>query len=150
MSPKARVILLDPERGSMPLDTGEDSIMVMYGVGESEAASPPETISVGYHEDWDEMIYIDSGEGYFIHGEGPETMMKTPWKGPCLLWMAAKTYHRVVTTSPGKRRSILTYTRAGAVVPRFQDAVKQGAKSLTVVFKGLPEGKPERAEPSPT
>ncbi len=125
----------------MPIDTGDDSIMVMYGYGESWDRSPV-NVEVHNHEGVDETIYMDSGEGYFLHGETPETMVKTPWKGPCILFMPAKVFHRVVTTSAGKRRSILTYTSANATVPTF-DKARNGDQRFTVVLDELKVGRPE-------
>ena len=145
MASRAKVILLNNEKGSMPIDTGEDSIMVMYSYGESWNRNP-ETVRVHNHEDVDETIYVESGEGWFLHGESPETMMKTPWKGPCILFMPAKIYHRVVTTSAGKRRSVLTYTKAGAVIPVFENA-RVSDKAFDVVLRDLKEGEPEAAKP---
>lgn len=140
---KARTILLDPKNGSMPIDTGEDSIMVMYGYGKSWGLKPVD-VEVHNHEGVDETIYIESGAGYFLHGTAPKTMVKTPWRGPCILFMPAKMYHRVVTTSPGKRKSILTYTRAGAVVPAF-DKARVGDRKFTVTLERLKEGTPDSA-----
>ena len=145
MASKAKVILLDVDKGSMPVDTGEDSIMVMYGYGESWDRNP-QIVQVHCHRDVDETIYIESGEGWFLHGDSPKTMTKTPWQGPCILWMPAKVYHRVVITSAGKRHSVLTYTRADAVIPVFEKA-RVDDKSFDVELRDLKEGVSERAQP---
>ena len=145
MASRAGVILLDTDKSSMPMDTGVDGIMVMYGYGESWDRNP-KTVQAHCHQDVDEMIYIESGEGWFLHGDGPGSMKKTPWKGPCILWMPAKAYHRVVTTSAGKNRSVLTYTKSGAVIPVFEKA-RVGDESFDVVLGELKEGKAERSQP---
>jgi hypothetical protein len=138
MASTARVISFErmqPGRQVL-LDSGEDSIFLWYSYGESWDRSP-RTVKVHKHEDVDETIVIFEGEGYYLHGATLEDVVKTPWKGPCMLWMPAGEYHRVVTTSEGSRESILVYTPTRTYLDPFEKTIKR-AISGEVDFDSLP------------
>ena len=124
--------------GGKLFDTGEDSIFVMHGRGPSWDTDP-ETVPVHMHDEVDELIIIiDEREGYYLHGKTPETMVKSRFKGPCILYLPAREYHRIVTTSEGEFESFLTYSPAGTVLDRF-DAIFSRAVHAEVTMASLPE-----------
>src|ERR1051326_7491520 len=107
MTGQARVVPFERESlGRVHLmDTGEDSIFCWYSFGESWDRSPV-NVPVHMHDDVDETIVLLSSEGYYLHGPTPEEVVKTPFKAPCLLYLPAGEYHRIVTTSPGAHEAI--------------------------------------------
>jgi hypothetical protein len=136
---KARVIPLDPTKTGITraIDTGEDSIFLWYSRGESWDRAPV-MVDVGMHDDVDETIVMLGGEGYFLHGTTKETIVKSPWKAPCVLYMGAGVYHRIVVTNEGINTSVLMYTKAGAILEPF-DKIIARQKTLKVDFPKLKE-----------
>jgi hypothetical protein len=118
------------------MDTGQDSIFVWYSYVEPWDRAPT-TVAVHRHEDVDETIVAFEGEGYYLHGPTPETVVQTPWQGPCLIWMPAGEYHRIVTTVPGAREAILMYSPAGARIDPFEQTIGRVVRG-EVRFEGLP------------
>ena len=73
----------------------------MHGRGPSCDRDPDE-VPVHMHSDVDEMIILlDEQEGFYLHGTTPGSMVKSTFKGPCVLMLPAGEYHRIVTTSAG-------------------------------------------------
>jgi hypothetical protein len=126
------------------MDTGQDSIFLWYSCGESWDRAPA-TVHVHKHDDVDETIIQFDGEGYYLHGPTAEEMVKTPWRGPCLLWMPAGEYHRVVTTSAGAHEAVLIYTPARAYIDPFEQTIKRAISGGEVEFASLPVAPLERA-----
>jgi hypothetical protein len=123
------------------VDTGDDSIMVWYTSGEAKPGIPePETVAVHKHEDVDETIIMLTGEGYYLHGPTTDVMVKTPWKAPCLIWMPAGDFHRIVTTTTGNgpSESFLFYTPARSYIDRFDRTFKRAILGGEVAFPALP------------
>jgi hypothetical protein len=104
------------------IDSGDDSVFLFYGYDEPWDRAPT-TVAVHKHDDVDETIVVFGGEGYYLHGRTPETVVRTPWKGPCLIWMPAGQYHRIVTTVEGFKEAILIYSPAGTRIDRFERAI---------------------------
>jgi hypothetical protein len=119
------------------MDTGRDSIFLWYSCGESWDRNPA-TVEVHKHDDVDETIILFEGEGYYLHGPTPDEMVKTPWKAPCLLWMPAGEYHRIVTTSEGATESILIYTPTRTYIDPFEQTIKRATFGGEVEFATLP------------
>lgn len=125
MTGRARYIKLDRQMvGPVNVvDTGEDSIYLMHGNGPSWDRDPDE-VPVHMHVEVDEMIVmLDHQEGYYLHGKSPESMVKSPFKAPCVLMLPAGEYHRIVTTSEGQGESLLTYTAANSTLETFDDEI---------------------------
>ena len=140
MPGKARIVPFERKLvgRAMLMDTGEDSIFCWYSFGESWDRSPV-TVPVHMHDDVDETIVILDSEGYYLHGPTPEEIVKSPFKGPCLLYLPAGEYHRIVTTSEGKHESILIYTKVGSIVDQFEQVIKRAHGNVSVDFARLPE-----------
>ena len=138
MASSARVIpfeRMQPGRQVL-LDSGEDSIFLWYSFDESWDRTP-RTVAVHKHDDVDETIILFEGEGFYLHGPTLEEVVKSPWKGPCMLWMPAGEYHRVVTTSAGHKEAILIYTPTRTYIDPFDKTI-QRAVSGEVDFDHLP------------
>jgi hypothetical protein len=60
-------------------------------------------------------------------------------KGPCLLYLPAGEYHRIVTTSAGSHEAVLIYTQAGSVIDRFDEVIGRAHGGVSVEFARLPE-----------
>ncbi len=129
----------------MLMDSGEDSLFIWYSYGESWDRSPV-TVDVHMHPEEDEGIVIFEGEGYFLHGPTPETVVKSPFKGPCFLFMPANIYHRVVITSEGSRESVLTYSKNGSIIRPFEKAIASAKRAKVVLadLKEVPLTEPSR------
>ena len=113
----------------LPLDTGSDSLFIM-------AAPPPplgapadvvaavderEFVDVHRHPDVDEYIIRSSGSGFLLNGPQPETIVLTPFRGPCVIVMPAGAFHRIVQVEDGDASpSILIYADRRAVVDRYE------------------------------
>lgn len=119
------------------IDTGKDSVFMWYSFGESWNRAP-ETVKVHKHDDVDETIILLDGEGYYLHGPTIEEVVKTPWKAPCVIWMPAGDYHRIVTTSEGAKESILMYTAARTYIDPFDITSKRAIIGGDVAFAELP------------
>jgi hypothetical protein len=91
------------------------------------------------HDDVDETIVVFDGEGYYLHGPTPEEIVKTPFKGPCLLYLPTGEYHRIVTTSDGIHEAILMYTKVGATIDPFDQVIARAHGGVAVNFATLPE-----------
>jgi hypothetical protein len=137
---KARVVPFERELlGRVNLmDTGEDSIFCWYSFGESWDRDPA-TVSVHMHDDVDETIVLLSSEGYYLHGPTPEEIVKTPFTAPCLLYLPAGEYHRIVTTSAGAHEAILIYTKVGATIDVFDQVIQRAHGGVSVELAKLPE-----------
>jgi hypothetical protein len=120
------------------LDTGDDSIFCWYSYNESWDRSPV-IVPVHKHDDVDETIVLWDGEGFYVHGPTPEEMVKTPFKGPCLLYLPAGEYHRIVTTSAGSHEAILMYSKAGSIIDPFDEVIQRAHGGVSVEFARLPE-----------
>jgi oxalate decarboxylase/phosphoglucose isomerase-like protein (cupin superfamily) len=129
------------------IDTGDDSLYLMYNHGGSWDTAPT-MVEVHVHDVEDEMMIMLGGEGFLLHGPEPSVMVKTPYKGPCVLFIPAGDYHRLVTTSSDVFESFLTYSRAGAVIEPF-DTVITRARRATVELAALPLSESESQEPGP-
>lgn len=119
------------------MDTGEDSLFLWYSYGESPDRRPA-MVAVHKHDDVDEAIIMFDGEGYYLHGPTPEEVVKSPWQGPCLIWMPAGDYHRIVTTSEGSRESFLLYTPVRTYIDPFATTIKRAVPGGEVEFDKLP------------
>jgi hypothetical protein len=119
------------------LDTGEDSLFCWYSYNESWDRSPV-MVPVHMHDEVDETIVVFDSEGYYLHGPTPDEIVKTPFKGPCLLYLPAGEYHRIVTTSEGSHEAILMYSKVGATIDRFDDVIKRAHGDVSVEFAKLP------------
>ncbi len=140
MASQARYIQFDrTESGvQIAIDTGEDSIFLWYSKNSSQDPDP-ETVGVHTHGDEvDETIVMLSGEGYYLHGKTPDTMVKSPYEAPCVLYLPAGEYHRIVTTGEGEQESVLMYSPAGARIDKFADVIGR-ARHAEVRFAELPE-----------
>jgi hypothetical protein len=122
----------------MLMDTGEDSIFCWYSYGESWDRNPI-MVPVHLHDDVDETIVLLDSEGYYLHGPTPQEIVKTPFKGPCLLYLPAGEYHRIVTTSAGAHEAILMYTKAGTTIDPFDAVIKRAHGDVSVELATLPE-----------
>ena len=125
MASGARYIPFDRNKSGVQIamDTGEDSIFLWYRK-DASGGPVPETIAVHTHGDEvDETIVMLSGEGYYLHGKTPDTMVKSPFKAPCVLYLPAGEYHRIVTTSEAERESVLMYSPAGSKIDRFANVI---------------------------
>jgi hypothetical protein len=123
------------------VDTGGDSIMVWYTSAEAKDHIPdPETVAVHKHDDVDETIIMLTGEGFYLHGPTVDAMVKTPWKAPCLIWMPAGDFHRIVTTTTGigPAESFLFYTLARTYLDQFDRTIKRAVGGGEVNFESLP------------
>jgi hypothetical protein len=140
MSGKARVVpFARHSLGRVNLvDTGEDSIFCWYSYGESWDRNPV-TVPVHRHDEVDETIVLLDSEGYYLHGPTPDTIVKTPFKAPCLLYLPTGEYHRIVTTSGGAHEAILIYTKDGAVIDPFDQVIARARGGVSVDFASLPE-----------
>lgn len=140
MAGKARVVPFEREvLGRVNLmDTGEDSIFCWYSFNESWDRNPA-TVPVHMHDDVDETIVLLSSEGYYLHGPTPEEVVKTPFKAPCLLYLPAGEYHRIVTTSAGAHEAILIYTKVGATIDVFDQVIQRAHGGVSVELAELPE-----------
>jgi hypothetical protein len=116
----ARVIPYQPPDDGyvLPLDSGSDSLFVMISRGRSWDRAPVE-VPVHRHDDEDELILIDAGEGWLLNGPAPDSVARTPFRGPCLLVMPAGNFHRVVRTDDAVVDSVLVYAHRSAVVPAW-------------------------------
>lgn len=139
MGSPARVVQFDREvRGRVHLmDTGEDSIFCWYSYGESWDRDPV-MVPVHLHDDVDETIVVFSSEGFYLHGPTPEEIVKTPFKGPCMLYLPAGEYHRIVTTSSGAHEAVLIYTKVGATIDRFDAVIGRAHGDVSVELAKLP------------
>jgi hypothetical protein len=140
MAGKARVVPFERQvAGRVHLmDTGEDSIFCWYSYNESWDRNPT-MVPVHKHDDVDETIVVLDAEGYYLHGPSPEEIVKSPFKGPCLLYLPAGEYHRIVTTSAGSHEAVLIYTMAGSVIDRFDEVIGRAHGGVSVEFARLPE-----------
>jgi hypothetical protein len=119
------------------MDTGQDGLFLWYSCGESWDRDPVE-VAVHKHDDVDEAIVLLDGEGFYLHGPTPEAVVRTPWRGPCLLWMPAGDFHRVVVTSPGRHEALLLYTAAGSRLAPFAETIARAVGGGSVPFPSLP------------
>ncbi len=119
------------------IDTGEDSIFCWYSYGESWDRSPA-MVPVHLHDEVDETIVVLDSEGFYLHGPTPEEIVRTPFKGPCLLYLPAGEYHRIVTTSVGAHEAVLMYTKVGAIVDKFDNVIGRAHGDVSVEFAKLP------------
>src|ERR1035437_2223656 len=119
------------------LDTGEDSIFCWYSYGESWDRDPV-MVPVHMHEEVDETIVVFDSEGFYLHGLTLEEMVRTPFKGPCLLYLPAGEYHRIVTTSAGAHEAVLMYTKVGAIVDGFDNVFGRSHADVSVELAKLP------------
>jgi hypothetical protein len=140
MGGPARVVEFEREvAGRVHLmDTGEDSIFCWYSYGPSWDRDPVD-VPVHMHDEVDETIVVFSSEGYYLHGPTPEEVVKTPFKGPCMLYLPAGEYHRIVTTSPGSHEAVLIYTKVGARLDPFDDVIKRAHGGVSVKLAELAE-----------
>ena len=140
MASGARYIPFDRDTSGVQIamDTGEDSIFLWYSKG--RASDPiPETVAVHTHGDEvDETIVMLSGEGYYLHGETLDTVVKSSFRAPCVLYLPAGEYHRIVTISQGERESVLMYSPAGSKIDRFVNVIAR-AHQGEVKFADLRE-----------
>lgn len=151
MTGRARYVKLNRQQAGPTnvVDTGEDSIYLMHGRGPSWDRHPDE-VPVHMHVEVDEMIImLDDQEGYYLHGTSPDSMVKSPFRAPCVLMLPAGEYHRIVTTSDGEGESLLTYTSANSTLETFDDAFDR-AVHAKVVFDDLPLDKLPVHHPVPT
>jgi len=140
MPGKARVVPFErqvPGRVHL-MDTGEDSVFCWYSYNESWDRHPV-MVPVHLHDEVDETIVLLDSEGYYLHGPTPEEIVKTPFKGPCLLYLPAGDYHRIVTTSAGSHEAILIYTKVGAIIDPFEQVISRARGGVAVDFAKLPE-----------
>jgi uncharacterized protein YjlB len=148
---RARYIKLDRQHpGAINVvDTGEDSVFLMHGRGPSWDRDPDE-IPVHMHTDVDEMIILlDEQEGFYLHGTTPDSMVKSTFKGPCVLMLPAGEYHRIVTTSEGDYETFLTYTPANSTLQTFSITFG-GAIHAKVKLSDLPLEELDPEKPVPT
>lgn len=139
MASGARCISLDPNENGVQIaiDTGEDSIFLWYNKG-PVVEPQSDTVSVHTHGgEVDETIVIAKGEGYYLHGKTPETMVKSPFKAPCVLYLPADEYHRIVNTGDVGNEGVLMYSLAGARIDKFSDVIGR-AVGAEVRFADLP------------
>ena len=62
-----------------------------------------------------------SGSGFLLNGAQPETIVLTPFRGPCVIVMPAGAFHRIVQVDDGDvSPSILIYADRRAVVDRYE------------------------------
>jgi len=140
MASGARCISFDRSKSGVQIvmDTGEDSIFLWYRK-ESPPQSEPDLVGVHIHDDEvDETIVVFSGEGYYLHGKTPDTMVKSPFKAPCLLYLPANEYHRIVNTGEAEHESVLMYSPGGCRLDRFADVIAR-ARHGEVRLADLPE-----------
>lgn len=148
---RARYIKLDRQQAGPTnvMDTGEDSIYLMHSRGRSWDRHPDE-VPVHMHIEVDEMIImLDDQEGFYLHGKSLDSMVKTPYKAPCVLMLPAGEYHRIVTTSDGEGESLLTYTLADSTLETFDDAFDR-AVHAKVTLADLPLEELPVEHPVPT
>jgi hypothetical protein len=126
------------------MDTGQDGLFLWYSSTESWNRDPVE-VAVHKHDDVDEAIVMLDGEGFYLHGPTPGEVVRTPWRGPCLLWMPAGDYHRIVVTSPGTHEALLLYTAAGSRLDTFATTIARAVAGGSVPFADLPIEPRERA-----
>ena len=113
----------------LPLDTGQDSLFIMAAppppldtpAGPVRTLDAPEFVDVHRHPDVDEYIIRSSGSGFLLNGATPETIVLTPFRGPCVIVMPAGAFHRIVQVEDGDSSpSILIYADRRAVVDRYE------------------------------
>jgi hypothetical protein len=113
----------------LPLDTGHDSLFIMAAppppldapVVPARTLDAPEFVDVHRHPDVDEYIIRSSGTGFLLNGPLPETIVLTPFRGPCVIVMPAGAFHRIVQVEDGDAGpSILIYADRRAVVERYE------------------------------
>jgi hypothetical protein len=140
MPGKARVVPFERKLSGRAhlMDTGEDSIFCWYSYNESWDRNPT-IVPVHMHDEVDETIVVFDSEGYYLHGPTPETVVKSPFKGPCLLYLPAGEYHRIVTTSAGSHEAVLIYTKAGTVIDPFDEVIARAHGGVSVEFAKLEE-----------
>jgi hypothetical protein len=95
-------------------------------------------VPVHMHDEVDETIVVLDSEGYYLHGRTPEEIVKTPFKGPCLLYLPAGEYHRIVTTSEGAHEAILMYSKAGARIDPFDEVIQRAHGGVSVELAEIP------------
>jgi hypothetical protein len=137
---RARIVPFERQEPGrvMLMDTGEDSIFCWYSYVESWDRNPT-LVPVHRHDDVDETIVILDSEGFYLHGPTPETIVKSPFKGPCLLYLPAGEYHRIVTTSAGAHEAILMYTKVGTTIDRFDEVSARAHGDVSVELANVPE-----------
>lgn len=113
---------------TLPLDTGVDSLFIMAarpGPERVPSGGPaielelPEEVDVHRHPDVDEFIIRQHGAGWILNGRTPETVTRTPFRGPCVMVMPAGAFHRIVQREEDEvGDSILIYSHRRAIVER--------------------------------
>ncbi len=120
------------------IDTGDDSLFLWYNVDLSWDTNPTK-VAMHKHSEVDETIIMLSGEGYYLHGGDQATVVKTRWKAPCLIWMPANRYHRIVVTSKELGKSILIYSPSQTPLDTFANIIGRATTGVEVVLADLPE-----------
>jgi hypothetical protein len=133
-APVAGILPYPPPRDglTMPLDTGRDSLFILAGAPDPDAPEPspvppnpvlldlPDVVDVHRHPDVDEYILRHGGAGYILNGPTPDTITRTPFRGPCLLVMPAGAFHRIVQTEDDQvGGGFLIYADRRAVVEPY-------------------------------
>lgn len=120
------------------IDTGDDSLFLWYNVDLSWDTNPTK-VAMHKHSEVDETIIMLSGEGFYLHGGDQATVVKTRWKAPCLIWMPADRYHRIVVTSKELGKSILIYSPSKTPLDTFAKIIGRATTGVEVVLADLPE-----------
>jgi len=120
------------------IDTGNDSLFLWFNSDVSWDTNP-RTVALHKHSEVDETVVMLSGEGYFLHGREQTTIVKSKWKAPCLLWMPADQYHRIVVTSEERAQSILIYSPSKTPLDTFTNIIGRAVTGVEVIFNDLPE-----------
>jgi hypothetical protein len=108
-----------PENGGFNvLDTGQDSLFAVVVHGRSWNRAPVD-VFVHRHDEADELILIDVGEGWILDGPTPDQVTRTPYQAPCVLVLPGGGYHRIVRTDEPPQNAILVYPDPLAVVERY-------------------------------
>jgi len=139
MASGARIISIDPDDPGVQIvfDTGEDSMFLWYRK-DAEVAPEPDMVGVHTHGgEVDETIVMIKGEGYYLHGKTPETVVKSPFKAPCLLYLPADEYHRIINTGDVGHEGVLMYSLAGATIEKFSKVIGR-AVGAQLKFAELP------------
>lgn len=120
------------------IDTGDDSLFLWYNNDLSWDTNPTK-VAMHKHAEVDETIIMLSGEGFYLHGGDQSTVVKTHWKAPCLIWMPADRYHRIVVTSKELSKSILIYSPSKTPLDTFANIIGRATSGVEVVFSDIPE-----------
>jgi hypothetical protein len=110
---------------TLPLDTGTDTVFVMSSQNRSWDRAPVD-VAVHRHDREDEVIVLAEGaEGWLLNGPTQESVVRVPFRGPCVLVMPSGNFHRVVRTDDAVVRSILIYAHRSQTTGTWADIMAE-------------------------